>query len=1331
MSFQIGAKQALQQIEGDIKRPGHNDEALFKDSKRTNTPSGTLSHINSLVDEQVGNGIHRGLLPTKAPTSPLIARLPHDTTSGAESRLERFTQATDPSELDLQHHALGVGVAAPTDHVAFELRDVGNLSLGTNVVPSHTGGNEAGFALGEPPSQTPEVVADAPWTNWKELKEFARVLAPVTNLFGPIREMAELFVECVDKCEMAGEAKTEYEALRVRIEELFEDLNRHFGEGPSLVMTSSMESLCKSIQAELNYIKKQQDRNMGERDLSAADDSDKALACYRRIEGHIQRLSLNTNLSMWGVGQEQAGESRADRMTSRIEHLPASFPAWYNSAEGIGFNRRECTPATRVNVLANPLDWAHSGGGGVYWLSGMAGTGKTTIAYSVCAELDISCQLGASFFCSRLREECRNVNKIIPSIAYQLARFSRPFQSVLSAALEYDPGVHGRLPHMQFDALIAKPMLEVQHTLPEELIVVIDALDECEQKESTGSMLDVLLSNTASLPIKFIVSSRPEPQIRDQMARGRAKPQLVLHELEKGLVRADVESYLREGLAQMSPSEAQIAALVEKASISFIYAATAVRHIGYDNFKSDPEARLHAILTRPNPWKGGVNEIDQLYTTVLEATFENRRLRKVERDTMQQVLYTIVCAREPLTVSGLSELLQIHNADRVRGVLRLLWSILHLVGESELVTTLHTSFPDFMLDPARSKAYHCNVESHNRTLTEHCFRRISQTQPQFNICGLETSYLLDEEVPNLEERVARVVSSGLSYACRHWADHLSSGGCSQGVIEQLNDFLSARLLLWMEVMNLKKQMKTAGQCMKLTVDWCNQYEGSLKLASLAHDAKNFVEAFASNPVSQSTPHIYISSLQLCPRSSIIYRIYSNYVENLLKPHGRVGEHRGVATSDYEPWKIGSGVLSIAYSPDETRVAVGCENGTVNICDARNGSILTGPLSHKWGVNCVAFSPDGTSVASGANDHTVRLWGLVGDTPISRLFKDHTNAVMAITFTPDGTRLVSGSVDCTICIRNTHDGSLTTHLLQGCTHLVYSVAISPDGSYVASGAADSTIRIWGIDDGQLIAGPFVGHSSSVRSVIFSPSGSHILSGSHDQSIRIWDVQRTVVPHLLGASSQNHPSENHAPHNTRIEEIADSERIHTMSTSGSTCSKDHTVQVWTIHQAILPPLSHGTCPSILVASFAWLLDGPHLAYCSRPNGDAIISTNGSFTHNPGHQISRLLEGWKYRSDGWVVNGHTQPLFWAPSPSVALRIINRALFVITAADSKALLWFSELKLGNWWQESHIWFVKVSGELATNAEAIEPVKSRSGSKPTIFPTCLNRLVRKSLVQK
>ncbi|KAH7339340.1 hypothetical protein B0J17DRAFT_357760 [Rhizoctonia solani] len=236
----------------------------------------------------------------------------------------------------------------------------------------------------------------------------------------------------------------------------------------------------------------------------------------------------------------------------RLKSLSPAFSACYNSAQAVELKRGPCNQGTRVDLLAQIFGWQDtSTSGSVYWMSGVAGTGKTTIAYSLCQELDTNFRLEVSFFCSRLLPECRDTNQIIPSIAYQLARSSHPFRAVLSGVLEKNTGVHTRLPHLQFEALIGQPLLDVKDTLPGNLVVITDALDERENKESTSRILDVLLTRSVKLPIKFVVSSRPEPEIRDEMAKqsDQDKSRVGLHELDNHVVQADIGTYLRATLA--------------------------------------------------------------------------------------------------------------------------------------------------------------------------------------------------------------------------------------------------------------------------------------------------------------------------------------------------------------------------------------------------------------------------------------------------------------------------------------------------------------------------------------------------------------------------------------------------------------------------------------------------------------------------------------------------------------------------------------------------------------------------------------------------------------
>ncbi|CAE6412495.1 unnamed protein product [Rhizoctonia solani] len=1078
-----------------------------------------------------------------------------------------------------------------------------NIQLFTNTNPAGMAGGQSvnsgtSAAASSPPAQattaqgspvqTPQVIGSTSAKNALKGLTTSLVLKPIAGAFGPLKQVSDMFKEFADIYEMTGTNKEAYNALQARLETLLDDLSSQFDQDSPPVMTSSMKNLRKSIEDELELVKNRQDKTLRRQYLEAKDEADVILACYQRIEGYLERLSLNADLSMWKVAEEHIAEYRSDRISSRVDRLPLSLSAWYNSAEGAELKRRGCTPGTRINVLTTILDWVRGGGQEtIYWLNGMAGTGKTTIAYSICDTLDAEHKLGASFFCSRMREECRNVNVIIPSIAYQLARFSRPFQSALAEALAEKPDVHGSLPHAQFEALIAEPLLKISHTLPEGLIVVIDALDECESGESVKRMLDVLLSKATSLPIKFIVSSRPEPQIRDQMTTERAKSRLVLHELDKGEVQTDIEAYLRAELVPMKPSEEQISALVERAGILFIYAATAVRYIGYDNFQSNPEDRLRVILEGSGSQEDKESEdIDQLYMTILDAALGNPRLRRVERDNMQQVLHTVICAREPLTVLGLSMLLEINSVERVRAALRPLWSVLHVVGTTELVTTLHASFPDFMFNSARSVVYHCDPNFQHYRLAEYCLKRVKRIQLEFNICGLVSSYVEDEKVPNIEQRVASAIPLELFYACRYWADHVNAGQCISRVAEELYDFLSTKLLVWMEVLNLRNQMSVGMECMKLTVGWRHELETKQELAELAYDAKRFVDAFASNPVSQSTPHLYVSMLAFWPRSGPIFKHYKKYANGLVEPEGTALDHRQLA--HLASWSFKGPVTGMAMSPDGLCIAV-ATNGSVLLIDSSSGRVVLGPLKcPEWNILCIAFLPDGTQIVS-ASSHTSTLailgWDTrTGDPVTSPLQIECDNIVHCASFSPDCTRIASGGHG--KYVWDTKNGEMLTRLdifffceavafssngawilassggrVQGLDSQsgatiflpsteygdeVTSLDISPDGTHIVYGGLDSTMYACSTKTRKVVLGPIKWYGGGITSIRYSPDGKYIVSGSNDQTVRVWDAQNGNM--VLG------PLGGHAGKITSIAFSPDKARIITGCEGGILCTWD---------------------------------------------------------------------------------------------------------------------------------------------------------------------------------
>jgi hypothetical protein len=458
----------------------------------------------------------------------------------------------------------------------------------------------------------------------------------------------------------------------------------------------------------------------------------------------------------------------------------------------------------------------------VFWLTGVAGTGKTTVAKSVADMAGSDKYLMATFFFSNTSADRRDYGKVIPTLAYQLARDAR-LRPHIVAATESDRDIATSSTAIQARKLLLDSLL-APSSLPEaRVLIVLDALDEC-QKDSNhthgGDLLPVLLAGLKDIPfVKFLITSRPEPSIENMFKRkdfqGVALTLALHRDIERGMVRADIAHYLDHELNKLRdvipnnpnfPTEADMRTLVERADTLFIYARTVVEYIS-DPF-GRPDRRLAALI-QAKPGQSGERYgiLDGLYSHILVNASLSAR-SDVVNDALRSTLVALVLSQQPLKVDGLAFMAGI-DQDMCHECLRRISALLDYQHDTdEPVRLMHISFSDFLSDPRRCFAlpgYVIDAPSDHLRIVEYCLA-VMNNLLRYDICHIQDPSLLNSEILNLEGRLSEHVSEFLRYACRfwmmHWLEHIRTARSQSQMPAGLEVFCAEHLLHWVEVLSL-------------------------------------------------------------------------------------------------------------------------------------------------------------------------------------------------------------------------------------------------------------------------------------------------------------------------------------------------------------------------------------------------------------------------------------------------------------------------------------------------------------------------------------------------
>ncbi|KAL5089055.1 hypothetical protein Trisim1_005912 [Trichoderma cf. simile WF8] len=792
----------------------------------------------------------------------------------------------------------------------------------------------------------------------------------------------------------------------------------------------------------------------------------------------------------------------------------------------------ECLAGTRFKILHDIEEWATSlSSKCIFWLNGMAGTGKSAISRTIAKRLQAKQLLGASFFFKTGEANRGNATRFFSTIASQLQTRIPGMADHLRKVIDSEPQISTKSLKQQFERLVLEPIscLKPANRQPSFLVVVIDALDECDDNQDVQVILNLFpqLHACTSMHFRVFITSRPELPIRlgfKDMEENKYQD-LILHQIPEIDIEHDIRFFLKHRfdeirksrvLPQEWPGEININTLTAISIPLFIFAATMCRV--FEDHDLDPGKCLDEYLKS----EAADSKLDTIYLPVLNRicmtySDNDRRKHQFIRD-VSEVVSAIILLEEPLPIASLSKLIDIPN-EAINSRLNSLHSVLNVPQDETLpIRLFHLSFRDFLLDQGtREKiAIWTDEEATNEKLYIRCLS-IMRKSLKRNICNL-TNYAIDlEEIP--DEAISRCIPIHLEYSCRYWVRHLISYVSCRDRTVQLQDtqsFLEEHLLHWVEVMLILDQYEDALYDLK-DLQLFKRNFANCKTAELIDEAIRFMNRGHRVMLTQPL-HVYVSALMFVPTSSAIKRLFSAELPDFISMPRTVDSSWGAEmlcamsidcevdnSGGAEPAAVeGSNTPTcFAISPNGMFFAVGIHS--LMIIYENNATII--PDEGRWhrildGVQALAFSPDSKSLVScSRGSGKLQFWDTTTVT-LQSTFDEDVSDVSSLVFTDSDQLLASpsGSWD---FIRWNRATGIQRHTLEKRLPENARVTLSSNSLLLASHNGDKSINVWNLVTRNLKYA-LTGHDSHVTCITFSTDGRLLASGDEQGIIIIWDI-----------------------------------------------------------------------------------------------------------------------------------------------------------------------------------------------------------------------------------
>ncbi|KAF5314382.1 hypothetical protein D9619_011791 [Psilocybe cf. subviscida] len=478
--------------------------------------------------------------------------------------------------------------------------------------------------------------------------------------------------------------------------------------------------------------------------FTTPDDRDMLKEFVAETDQAINDFLLNSEVQNWMLAYREIVKNR---QIAVLSSMPRAHNAPYDSVRED--RAKSCLQGTRQLVLTAIMEWAHGADPSqppIFWLDSLAGIGKTTIAHTIASRLDENQQLGGSFFFLRSDNLLKDANLVFPTLAFQLSEINPLVRKRLVEVLKNDPRCVNQSLATQFGKLILDPMSATPLSKP--LILILDALDECQPSHDTTVILETLVRNIKKIPfLRVLITSRPKAHVSKAfgIAGGRlVHRKLVLHENTEvqRTVKQDIRLYLKTSLQEIWnrnktggwPSEEDLEALVRQSGNLFIYATTVIRFFeGTRSLHLDMQLRNILKLQEkhaPNADIEPYTHLDHLYLAILDTAFAIMDTKDKHFNVyFHHIVGGVVLMKNALPVEALAAFLGDYDVNAIKSTLSYLRSIF-IVPEvpSQTLRTYHFSFFNFITNPSRCTNCDAYIDppKHQRYLFLRCLNTMKR-----------------------------------------------------------------------------------------------------------------------------------------------------------------------------------------------------------------------------------------------------------------------------------------------------------------------------------------------------------------------------------------------------------------------------------------------------------------------------------------------------------------------------------------------------------------------------------------------------------------------------